>query len=201
MTHLSRAAIAILASFLVTACGDDDSSPDPTPTGGDTQTDPFAGCEAGVLESDFMGQDAEGNPVPAAWAGPGVDPDTGELIDTGAELVVSSTYLKLQTEAAAQQRFGEAMGPIIPALMSNPGLLAVQLGTSMECATARTFTVWESEAAMMEFVTGDAHGAAVGAVTEISRGGSVVTSWKAVAPDIDWDEAVARIAADDGPFY
>jgi heme-degrading monooxygenase HmoA len=149
-----------------------------------------------------MGQDAMGNPAPVAWMGPGVDPDTGELVDDGSTYVVSSTYLALMPDPAAQQAFGESMGPIIPALLGNPGMIATSLGLSMQCSTARTLTVWASEEAMMAFVTSDAHATAIARVAEISRGDSLVTHWTGAAiPEITWDEALARVLADEGPFY
>jgi hypothetical protein len=221
----------LLLLTLLTACGDDsdaaDTSATPSDTTGDaestdtadssadapastsgadtsssTDDDPFADCDRGTLESDLMGADAMGNPIPVAWFGPGADPMTGELIAEGTSFVVSSTYLAIKPEAAAQQAFGEAVSPLVDALLANPGVVAIQLGTSMECGSARTFTVWQDEAAMMAFVVGDAHASAIARTPEISRGGSVVTHWTATSiAEITWDEAIARIAADEGPFY
>ena len=91
---------------------------------------------------------------------------------------------------------------VITELLANPGVVAIQLGTSMQCSSARTFTVWRDEAAMMAFVVGDAHANAIARTPEISRGGSVVTHWAATSiAEITWDEALARVAADRGPFY
>lgn len=184
------------------ATSDADAS---TSGGGDsasTGDDPFAGCDRGALEDDLVGADAMGNPVPLAWFGPGADPMTGELVDDGDSFVVSSTYLAIKPEGAAQQAFGESIGPMIPELLANPGVVAIQLGTSMQCGSARTFTVWRDEAAMMAFVVGDAHANAIARTAEISRGGSVVTHWTATSlAEITWDEALARVAADEGPFY
>lgn len=170
--------------------------------GSSTTEDPFAGCDRGILEPDLIGQDAMGNPAPVAWTGPGADPETGELVDDGNTYVVSSTYLALMPDPAAQQAFGETMGPVIPTLFGNPGMIATSLGTSMECSTARTLTVWASQEAMMAFVTSDAHANAIARVAEISRGDSLVTHWTGAAiPEITWDEALARVLADEGPFY
>jgi heme-degrading monooxygenase HmoA len=167
-----------------------------------TTADPFADCDRGTLEPDLMGGDGQGNPAPLMWMGPGADPDTGELIDDGGTYVVSSTYLALRPEPAAQQAFGESTGPLVPELLGNPGMVAVQLGTSMQCSSARTLTVWQSEEAMMAFVTSDAHSAAIARVGEISRGDSLVTHWSgATIPEVSWDDALAHVLADDGPFY
>lgn len=87
------------------------------------------------------------------------------------------------------------------ALFSNPGMVAVQLADSQSCATARTFTVWTDEAAMMDFVTSDAHMASVGAFAGINRGGSTVVSWgDALVADITWDEALSRLSEVDTPY-
>lgn len=161
-----------------------------------------AGCERGVLEDDLVGQTAEGDPTPVVWIGPGADPETGELLPEEGAFVVSATYLALDAAPEAQQRFGEVMGPIMGELFANPALVAVQLGTSPSCGTARTFTVWRSLEGMMSFVAGDAHMAAVASVGEISRGGSVVTHWEVdTLEGLGWDDATARLADVDGPMY
>lgn len=215
-TTLSIAFVPLLALVGCPAGddGDDDgaaTSSTPTTTAGDsssaeadassTGTDPFADCDRGTLEADLMGQDGAGNPAPVSWAGPGVDPETGMLVDDGSTYVVSSTYLAMKPDAAAQQAFGEVIGPIVPELFGNPGVVAVQLGTSMQCASARTFTVWQDEAAMMAFVMSDAHVAAVVRIGEMSRGMSVVTHWTGAAASITWEDALAHVLADEGPFY
>lgn len=183
-----------------TSAADDGTSA--ADTSASTGADPFADCDRGTLEDDLMGADAMGNPIPLAWFGPGADPMTGELVAEGTSFVVSSTYLAIKPEAAAQQAFGESVAPLVPALLANPGVVAIQLGSSMQCGTARTFTVWQDEAAMMAFVVGDAHANAIARTPEISRGGSVVTHWTASSvAEITWDEAIVRIAADEGPFY
>jgi len=136
-------------------------------------------------------------------SGPGVDPETGELKPPpAAGYIVSSTYLRLKSKPGEFQRFGELMGPIQQALAEQPGLLALQLSTSDSCSSARTLAVWESADAMYEFVTSPAHMAAVDAVGEVSRGGSIVTSWRASQTgEATWDEAVRKLDADNGPFY
>jgi quinol monooxygenase YgiN len=212
--------------FALTACPEDDdnddtgadtgseSSPSTDPTtessadtsasAADTSTgeDPFADCDRGTLEADISGADMMGNPIPLVWMGPGVDPETGMLVDDGSTYVVSSTYLAMKPDPAAQQAFGEVTPPLVPELFGNPGVVAFQLGTSNACASARTLTVWRDEAAMMTFVAGDAHMAAIGRVAEISRGTSVVAHWSgASVADITWENALTQVLADEGPFY
>jgi hypothetical protein len=116
--------------------------------------------------------------------------------------VVSSTYLRLQHTPEAARRFQELNGPIAADLMTRPGLLAIEFGIAGRCNTARTRSVWASTEAMYEFVTGEAHGAAVQAIDELSRGGSVVTHWTAkTLEETSWDEAAARLRGDKGPVY
>lgn len=210
--HLSILSIFALCLAACPAADDDDpvadtsdgSASDPDTSGGDASTgdDPFADCDRGVLEADIMGADQMGNPIPLVWMGPGVDPMTGMLVDDGSTYVVSSTYLAMKPDPAAQQAFGEVTPPIVPELFGNPGVVAFQLGSSNACASARTLTVWRDEAAMMAFVMSDAHATAAARIGEISRGSSVVTHWTgATVAEIDWDIAVEHVAADAGPFY
>lgn len=182
---LSHCLLLLLA---VSACGGEEEPPPSMMT-------PQPLCERGELEDDlsFLG----------AAVGPAVDPSTGKLKAPPAEgWVISSTYLRLKSDPTAQMRFGQLMGPIQQALATQPGLLAIELGSSMSCGTARTFTVWESEEAMFDFVAGPAHGAARAAVGEVSRGGSIVTHWSTARADQStWEEAARRLAADEGPLY
>ena len=73
---------------------------------------------------------------------------------------------------------------------------------SESCGTARTLTVWESEDAMLDFVLGDAHTAAMAETARISRGGSLTMTATADSLDeISWDAAAALFADHDGPVY
>lgn len=186
---LVTASLAVSLAASLAACGTDADS-DPTPPG-----DEPAGCARGTLEPDLA--------FLQPMAGPAVDPATGAIAPPPAGgYVISSTYLAMRPEPAAQQRFGQLMGPISQALATQPGLLALQLGASQSCGTARTFAVWSSEDALYDYVTGPAHSAAAAAVAEVSRGGSVVTHWTATAAaQMSWQAAAARLADFDGPTY
>jgi hypothetical protein len=61
--------------------------------------------------------------------------------------------------------------------------------------------VWRDDAAMLEFVIGDAHSTAMQAVSELSRGGSVVTHWSGDEKTAAWKSASEHLARDDGPEY
>ena len=157
----------------------------------DSNSDPQGlECEPGRLASDFR--------MAGPLAGPGVGED-GKLV--AGTYVVGATYLRLKPDVAAQQKFNEVVGPISLALMSQPGLVALQIGSSDECGTARTFSVWESEEAMYNFVGGGPHGAAVGAIGQVSRGGSIVTHWETGPEGATWEEALKRLAAVEGLGY
>lgn len=145
-------------------------------------------CARGHLEADFM-------------AGPLMGPGVVDGALDAAEYVLSTTYLELRQEPGAQRRFGELMGPIMADLMKRDGLVAVALGTSQECGTARTLSIWRDDVAMMGFVVGDAHRAAMGAVREVSRGGSLVTHWLGDQRDATWATAAQRAGDETGPFY
>ena len=152
-------------------------------------------CERGVLEADFE--------LFAPFGGPGVDPATGKLRPSAGEpYIISSTYIRLRPEPAAQQAFGELMGPIAGALQQQPGLAAVLLGSSMTCGTARTLTVWASEEEMYAFVGGAPHAAAMAAVGQVSRGGSLATHWVATGTAAaEWPSVLPQLRAYDGPLY
>ncbi|MBV1856930.1 MAG: hypothetical protein KUG77_00870 [Nannocystaceae bacterium] len=161
-------------------------------SGGD---DPFADCTRGVLAQDFGVVDTRGNPGAPRWYGPGADED-GALIDDGeSEYTVSVTYLALSLDADLAF-FGELNMANAMALYTNPGMVAVQLGGSAQCGSARTFTVWESEEAMMEFVMSDAHLQSVGSISALSRGGTALSVWPEAVPasEINWKSALERLA-------
>lgn len=180
--------LPILLLLLLPACVDDDAATGPE------APDAAGACARGELEPDLM-------LVPLA--GPAVDPATGRLMPPpAAGYHVSSTYLKLRGEATAMRRFGELMAPIEQVLQDQPGLLALQLGTSSGCGIARTLAVWQDEAAMLRFVTSVAHSDAIASVGEVSRGGSVATSWTATSLEqTTWEFVTATLAAHDGPYY
>jgi hypothetical protein len=153
--------------------------------------EPGDGCTRSELEADLQ---------PARIKVPGA-PET--LPEPPAEgYVVSTTYLRLQHSDAAKEKFRTLNGPILTDLLARPGLIGLELAINETCNTARTKSVWASTEAMYEFVGGEAHGAAVSAVGELSRGGSVVTHWTAKTLDeTSWQEAAKRLSIDRGPVY
>ena len=67
------------------------------------------------------------------------------------------------------------------------------------CGTARTLAVWRDAAAMMAFVTGPAHAAAIAGVPTISRGGSLVTHFADDGSGANWAHAATVIGTVNGP--
>ncbi|HEX8703684.1 MAG TPA: antibiotic biosynthesis monooxygenase [Myxococcaceae bacterium] len=181
---MKRNLLSLLLVLGLSACGEEPVAPPPTPA------DPLANCTRGSIEPDLT--------FLAPLGGPALRAD-GTL--TPGRYIVSSTYLAMKPEPQAQQHFGELMGPIRQTLQQQQGLLAIQLGTSESCATARTLTVWKDEESMYSFVTSDAHLAAMSAVGEVSRGSSVVTHWADDENGVSWTKAAQQLGADEGPLY
>ncbi|MCU0684009.1 MAG: hypothetical protein MUF34_17500 [Polyangiaceae bacterium] len=187
---------------------DDDDNPGAAGTGagaggapGGSQPTKYAGCERGVLEADLVGGaqlDVLATRGPQ-WQGPGVDPATGAL--RPGNYVISSTYLTLRTEAAAQQRFGELMGILTEDFQTRPGLVALALSVAGSCDTARTLSVWESEEAMYAFVSSPAHTAAISGARDVSRGQSAVTHWSGTEADATWPKGAEALSRDEGLGY
>jgi hypothetical protein len=186
--------LPLCAAAFSLACSGSDSKEGSKPEG--EGPDPGAvddGCERSKIEPDL-----------------GATPMSGSKVDTSGVLaepgpggyVVSSTFLRLRPGEAVTTRFGELSGPIIAGLPARPGLAGFQLGLAPACNVARTLSVWESEEAMYDFVVSDEHITAVSAVSEVSRGASVVVHWTAEsAADATWERAGMELAAAKGPFY
>jgi hypothetical protein len=172
------------------------SSSASTGTGTAIGRDPpgIPGCTGAVLEDDIKDV--------STIHGPGVDPNTHEVLPLPSTAVMSTTYLALRTDMATQNKFGAVLGPILPTLANQPGLLAVVFAKSAHCSTERTLSVWKDEMSMFAFVGTKEHTNAIDNVGVISRGGSAVTSWATTNPaDATWAAAVPHLADGDGPFY
>ncbi|KIG15531.1 hypothetical protein DB30_05554 [Enhygromyxa salina] len=134
-------------------------------------------------------------------AGEAGDPNNWPALPPTA--VIASTYLRLSDDADSTQSFDSVLGPIIAELMAPaPGLMGLSTSASEACGSLRTLSAWESEEAMMNFVVGEAHLAAIGQVSVISRGGSVTGSWSASELEsVSWEAVVAQFADHTGPAY
>lgn len=147
-------------------------------------------CTGGSLESDIR--------YSGPLRGTAVDPD-GKV--KPGSYIVSTTYIKLKTDAAASSIFQDVMDGINKVLESTPGLVAFQLATSTECLSARTLSVWDDEAAMLQFVTGEAHSNAIRNSRAMSRGGGGVTHWRDTEAGVTWENSAQRVAADIRPGF
>jgi hypothetical protein len=139
-------------------------------------------CMRGLLESD------------------GLSSSLPKKFDAGA-YVISSTYLRIKPTREAGKKFSEVNAPLDAELRQNAGLLQAVTLISNECNTARTLSLWRDEASMMRFVASGAHGKAIGAIGEISRGGSMVTHWNDDGTGFTWAAAAAKVKEFSGPFY
>ncbi len=148
-------------------------------------------CVANVLEEDSM--------VVVGVGAPDGPPEWGVLPPTA---IAASTYLRLQDTPVAGARFQELNRDIAQALMTSPGLMGVSIRASAACNTARTLTVWASEEAMMGFVMSPAHITAMGATPEISRGGSITSTWGLDSlEEMSWRGVLPGFVGHEGPVY
>jgi hypothetical protein len=146
------------------------------------------GCNGYDLEADF---------TPSKMAGPGIV--DGEI--PPGDYIITTTYLRMKSGDAARQTFNGMVGGIITDLQARDGLVGYSLGLATGCDTARTLSVWASEEAMLEFVTGEAHYDAVRNVGEVSRGGSITVHFTGSEADATWDEAAKHFVGFSGPVY
>lgn len=189
----------VQASFAVAlvACSGKGSDSSPTPAGTttddrDTSDTSADACPAHVLQADFeLDDDLGALGDPANWT-----------TDVPPGAVVSATFLRLQDSEGASDVFRELITATTADLVVSDGLLGVSLGKSPSCGVSRTLALWESEAAMMDFVLGEAHLDAIQRVGEVSRGGSITDHWSASDLEtIAWESVVPLLAAHDGPVY
>lgn len=178
----NRGLLGLLGLTLLAGCGGATGAPD------------FSGCSRGNLEADFGAM---------PLSGPGVDSATARLRPPPeGRFIMSSTYLSMPTTSAARARFSELMAPVGERLASQRGLLAYSLGASDRCYTARTLTVWESEEAMLDFVLSPAHASAMAAVSEVSRGQSLVDHWEERdASQVSWAAAADHLSSSTRRLY
>lgn len=187
--------IALLLTVALAACGSSQEVPGPTasPTPTPTPSPSTPSCAREQLEADF-------EPF-APMSGPGVDPASGKLLPPASQqsYVVSANYLALSAEPGAQAAFDEVVNPILAAFEHTPGLVAVQVGSSAACGTARTLAVWDSIDHMYDFVAAPEHRVAMQRVGEISRGGSYSTHWATTSTaGVTWAGGAAHLGTLDG---
>ncbi|WP_437673557.1 hypothetical protein [Sorangium sp. So ce131] len=156
----------------------------------DGSSSPLSGCEKGKIESDFF--------EALEPSGPGVDPQTKQV--RAGSYVIASTYLALKPELDHGAAM-EVSGPVIEAVMTAKGTVAMMAGRSTACSTLRTLSVWESEEDMLAFVMGPAHVEAMSHTSELSRGTSNTISWEGNEEDVAWEEAARQLASENASDY
>ena len=176
MSRLGIITLTLLPLALM-GCGSEDESANGE---NNTEVESFARC-------------AEEDLALSPFAGPGYDPDLGLIGPARDTYVASSTWAVLGTGARPQ--FDQYAQPIVDVLPTQPGLVGFSWGLSAKCNRGRTLTVWESEQALMDFVVGDAHGAAMLHAGEIMIG-AAVTHWEVQEVDVPllWEAAHAKLA-------
>jgi hypothetical protein len=169
--------ISALSTMLI-ACG---GAEDNGQTGNNLQT---------CVEDDFMSQ---------PLAGSGYNPEQGLLEPRQETYVASTTFLILNPEQG--QRFQELVGAIMADLQTREGLVAMSLGSSQKCGTARTMTLWKSQEAMMDFVFSPAHTDAMAEANVVGLNGAT-TSWEVAADEVpmSWELARTKIAEVDALY-
>jgi hypothetical protein len=212
MTTTRMTLLCFAIASLSSACADDAEQDVPPNDGNEPQSDaaiadaaiadaatadaavadaavmPDDGCHAEELEADMPR-----TPLSGAGVVDGALP--------AGSYAISSTYLRLPAGDAARERFLALAGPVIADIASREGAVASALALSASCNTARTLTVWRDQDAMYEFVGGAPHLAAMAAVGEVSRGGSIAMHWLGDESEANWDAAAEQLGAFEGRTY
>lgn len=150
-------------------------------TGGGIDVDALYDCE----EPSFQ--------VIQPLSGPGIDPMTGSLVPPMQEsYVLHTTQILVRPEKL--EDFLALNMPIFEQLGQTEGLVGFALGMEPNCGFSRTMGIWESEQAMLAFVTSGAHLQAMARTTEVSVTGRT-TSWTATADEmpLTWEMALAAL--------
>jgi hypothetical protein len=202
--------VAALAMAATAACGDDTSSATGAGNaGGGSQTGSSqagGGGQAGSgVDVDALYACEETNlQVPRPLSGPSFDAEQGGFLSepTQTTYVVHTTQIYVPAEK--QSAFNQLFGPIVGQLGATEGLVAWTVAYDETCGVNRTLGVWESEAAMYEFVATGAHATAMSQTTEVSLSGRV-THWEATVDEVEqleWSVARAKLEqVEPSPIY
>ncbi len=152
---------------------------------GSGATDAIFLCEESDFEDDFP------------LGGPGFDPEVGIIGEPQETYLVATTQIYIRPEKRAE--FMQAAGAVLQALGESEGMVAFGIGSSEACGDSRTLSVWASEEAMVAFVAGDAHAAAMLQAQDLSIQGRT-THWEVTAEELEeLDWGVARERVEDVP--
>lgn len=148
---------------------------------GSGATDDIFLCQESDFEDDFP------------LGGPGFDPEVGIIGEPQETYLVATTQIYIRPEKRPE--FMQAAGAVLQTLGEAEGMVAFGIGSSEACGDSRTLSVWASEEAMMAFVAGDAHAAAMLQAQDLSIQGRT-THWEVTAEELeelDWDVARERV--------
>lgn len=132
--------------------------------------------------------------VLAPWIGPAFDPETGALLEPlpegHVEAVVNGWAIRTDEAFALRVEYATQT---LDDLLARDGLLGFQSVESVECDIAISHSLWRDEAAMFEFVVGEAHAAAMSQASKMHHA-VAGAHWQApmrTAPPT-WEQAIAR---------
>ncbi len=140
-------------------------------------------------------------------SGPGLTMGGELTTDAPGPFTVSTTnFILKEGDADAQGLFDDNMEVMNTALETAPGLVAISLSQTIGGAAYRTLSVWESETAVLNWVTSDAHTTAINALADHVDPTSSVLSWQLTRAELEaaaptWDDAKARLDADGREVY
>ena len=133
--------------------------------------------------------------------GPGFDEDTGAFLGDDGDYVVGLTYLRVRNAPGPGNRFGELATACGNNLFETEpdGWLGASF-YSVGKLEQRTMTVWESEEAMLDWVTSPVHTEAMLEIGDVSSEAkaTVLDLTEADLP-LSWEEALPIY--DDLPWY
>jgi len=194
--------VALALGLSLSACPSDDTdAEDPSMTTSDGSTGPVSAEEStGDPAGDSTGEPPdvlacdEDFVVGIPLFGPGIDPETGEVVIEQDSYVVSTTHFAVHDDSESQEHFDMLVGQIIPQLMATEGLIGMSFGGEMGCGFQRTLSIWEDTAAMYAFVSSGAHAEAIPQTPNLGWAARV-THWDHDAAEgtPTWEQALARI--------
>lgn len=156
---------------------------DGTSSGGDE--DPFDALIA-CDESDL---------AVSPFAGPGFDPETGELLaPLQPPYIVATTIGWPKPEPQYFEELGMHSEAVVGEIFANEGLIGASFGGSQACGNARTLSIWTDEEALMDFVFSGAHLAAM-PIVSTSMQAWETTHWTELesAEPPTWELATSKL--------
>lgn len=139
------------------------------------------------------------------FEGPGYA--NGLTTEAEGPFTVSTTLLVLKEgDPDAQGLFDKNMEVLNKTLPDADGLVGSSLSFTLFGSGYRTLTVWESEEAVLGWVTSEAHGNAMSEMADHSDPSSSVASWTMTREELEaappsWDDAKARLDSDGREVY